>query len=416
MVTLREIKTDAELLKCISNRDDLSYCSINNKLFFNASSQVRVLEHINIPFSKILDSNFLEAQLKDINFKGSELINCNFEEANLKDIDFEGSKLVNCNFKSAKLKGCNFKNAKLTDCRFDTKEEDKKRNIKYENTKVIDCSFENAKVSNCRFRDAEISKSNFKYAQINTATFEDARSKCCDFYRASFLGVVVFRDCEIENCSLHYTLFSDGAIIRRDNIKNNTILQQNDERYKDFLEDARDKAVNKVGWDVAKSMSERFRDAEDIYRALSALWLSKGYLSDSNWAYVQARKMECEKLKLELKEIPKNERKSSKILRYWIKIKGNQLVGLLFGYGESLKKVLATYIFIFIVFAFLYIMSIPDATFNEALTLSFYSMFPSSSELSLDSFTNMLNTAQTTMSIILAGILGFVLANKIRCQ
>ncbi|ETA67816.1 putative low-complexity protein [Methanolobus tindarius DSM 2278] len=368
---LREIKTEADLLNHIST-GNLSHLFIN----------IKELKKLKMSCCKINDVVFFKTELENIDFPDSE------------KISFQGCQLVNCNFNNTKLKDCNFTTAKL-----------------------IDCRFENTKLSTCRFRGAAISKSNFKYAQINMVTFEDAKINCCDFYRASFLGVVVFRDCEMENSSLHYTLFADGAIIRRDNLKNDKILQQNNGIYKDFLEDARDKAVNKVGWDVKKSMSERFRDAEDIYRALSALWLSKGYMSDSNWAYVQARRMECEKLKLELKEIPKNERTSTKILIKKIVIFQNELVGFLFGYGESLRKVAFTYLLIFVLFAAAYFISLPDATFKEALALSFYSMLPSSLELSLSySLTNVLITVQTTMSIILAGILGFVLANKIRCQ
>ena len=98
-------------------------------------------------------------------------------------------------------------------------------------------NFKGCEMVHCRFRNAKISWSDFRYAEIQHGTFEGAQIDFCDFYRAFIDGVVIFNGSSFSNCSLNKTYLGDCAIIRKENLKESRILQQNREEYRKFLVD-----------------------------------------------------------------------------------------------------------------------------------------------------------------------------------
>jgi uncharacterized protein YjbI with pentapeptide repeats len=142
-------------------------------------------------------------------------------------------------------------------------------------------SFRKATLENCRFRYASISWSDFRYARISNATFEDATVDFCDFYRAFFEGVVLFKHSSFSNCSIFNAYFGDGSNIRRENLFRGRILQQDKAAYTKFLVDwhnygtgVRTNDRSQVSdWDPSEAVRSRWADAEDIYkRYLTWVW------------------------------------------------------------------------------------------------------------------------------------------------
>ena len=142
-------------------------------------------------------------------------------------------------------------------------------------------------MENCRFRYANIAWSDFRYARINQATFEDATIDFCDFYRCFIEGVVLFKHSSISNCSLFNTYFGDGSNIRRDNLRNGRIIQQDKAAYTKFLVDWHDFGTGVrtndrrqvSDWDPSAAVKARWADAEDIYKTLNGLWAEKGFIA-----------------------------------------------------------------------------------------------------------------------------------------
>ena len=365
---------------------------------------------------KLIDNKLIEnvdlselSFLDGYDFSGCRLINVIFACEKQKE-----KVLRNINFKNASLENVSFDNATLENCDFDGAE-----------TSMNKVSFKRCNLIKCRFRNAQISWSDFRYTEINSATFEGTKLSFCDFYRALLVGVIIFRKSKINHCSLYYTYFDEGATIRRDNLSGGKILQQDKMAYRKFLVDwnlygtgVRKNEQNRLSdWSPDNSLKARFADAEDIYKTLNGLWMSKGYLGDANWAYIKGKKMERKRMMAELKskQISFTDKMKNIILIAW-----NFLSDMMFGYGESMRKMILTYVVMVFVFAYLYYASseVSIVNYTQAIGISFKNMVAMSSDQvsGISPFIDFLNMVQTTIGILITGIFGFILGNKIRNQ
>lgn len=334
----------------------------------------------------------------------------------LEGLDFTGCTLTNVNFKNARLRHCKFDEAVMDGCDFD-------HSGPADEPTLQSVSFRKAKMDNCRFRYAYIVWSDFRYARINQGTFEDAVVDFCDFYRCFMEGVIIFKHALISNSSLYNTYFGDAANIRRENLRNGHIVQQNKTLYTKFLVDWHDYGTGvrtndgrRVSdWSPTESIKARWADAEDIYKTLNGLWAGKGYIADANWAYVQGRRMERRRMMADMGN-PK--------IPFWTKagncwrIFTNSLSDLFFGYGESMLKMIITYVFMVFFFAFLFSEEVSPLAYIDALGVSLKNMAGVDSDIlyGVSPFVDMLNVLQTTLGILITGIFGFILGNKIRNQ
>lgn len=326
----------------------------------------------------------------------------------IRDIDFSGQELADVDFSGKELAGVNFENCTLVGCNFD-------------GCRLERCSFKHAHIMDLRFRKAKIEWSDFRYVEINKATFEQASLDFCDFYRADIDGVVIMRKARISNCSLYYTRFGSAVLLHKDNFVGGKILQQDKKAYRKFLTEwhiygcgERTNDMNKKSdWSSDEAIRSRYVDAEEIYKTLSGFWQQIGLLQDSNWAYVKGRKMETHRM---IHEFPGA--KWYDKLRLLVKIPINALMDLCFGFGESLSRMIITYIVIIFLFAFFLFSEVDMLTYLQGLKLSLLNMVGSGSEelSNVSPLVDMLNVVQTTLGTILTGIFGFILGNKIRNQ
>lgn len=275
-------------------------------------------------------------------------------------------------------------------------------------------SFKGCEMVHCRFRNAKIMWSDFRYAEIQHGTFEGAQIDFCDFYRAFIDGVVIFNGSIFSNCSLNKTYLGDCAVIRKENLKDFRILQQNKEEYTRFLVDwhtygtgERTNDLNvKSDWNPQAAVDARWADAEVIYKNFNALWSGKGYIADGNWAYVQGKRMERMRMIGDFR------------FSYIVRIATNFLSDMLFGYGESMTKMILTYILTVFLFAWAFTENVSLLEYSQAFGISLKNMVGMDSDILQDvsPLVDMLNVVQTTIGILLTGIFGFILGNKIRNQ
>jgi hypothetical protein len=295
--------------------------------------------------------------------------------------------------------------------------------IDFTGCRIERTSFKGCELVHCRFRNAKISWSDFRYAEIQHGTFEGAEIEFSDFYRAFIDGVVIFSGSSFSNCSLNKTYLGECAIIRKENLKDNRILQQNKEEYRKFLVDwhtfgtgERTNDINvKSDWSPDAAVEARWSDAEVIYKNLNALWAGKGYFADGNWAYVQGRKMERRRM---ISELTKDSVSlGRKALNIW-HIGTNLISDVFFGYGESMAKMIFTYVLTVFFFAWAFTENVGILEYTQALAISLKNMAGMDSESirGVSPLVDMLNVIQTTIGILLTGIFGFILGNKIRNQ
>ncbi len=284
-------------------------------------------------------------------------------------------------------------------------------------------NFKGCEMEHCRFRNAKISWSDFRYVQIQHGTFEGAQIDFCDFYRAFIDGVVIFNGSSFANCSINKTYLGDCAIIRKENLRNNRILQQNKEEYRKFLVDwhtyGTGERVNdlnvKSDWNPQDAIDARWADAENIYKNFNALWSGKGYIADGNWAYVQGKRMERWRMMAQLND--KSINMFKKASNIW-HICTNFMSDIFFGYGESMTKMVLTYILTVFFFAWAFTENVSLLEYSQAFGISLKNMVGMDSDILQDvsPLVDMLNVIQTTIGILLTGIFGFILGNKIRNQ
>lgn len=324
--------------------------------------------------------------------------------------DFSGNRLEGEDFSGKNLKRYDFTNAELISCNFD---------------KAIICasSFKKTTLTECRFRGAVIEWTDFRYARFEAGTFEDATITNCDFYRTFFDGIILFSNAKISLCSLNKTYFGDSAFIKKNNIVNGRIIQQDEKAWRKFLVDWHNMSLgertndNNVqsDWNPDESLKHRWAEAEEIYKNFSALWTGHGFIADGNWAYVQGRRMELRRMAVSL--MSRNVPLKEKMLLPW-RILMNFLSEIMFGYGESMFRMIVTYTLSVFVFAWFFCSNISMLEYGEALAVSLKNMAGMDSEIIQDvsPLVDMLNIVQTTIGIILTGIFGFILGNKIRNQ
>ena len=295
--------------------------------------------------------------------------------------------------------------------------------IDFTGCRIERTSFKGCELIHCRFRNAKISWSDFRYAEIQHGTFEGAEIEFSDFYRAFIDGVVIFSGSSFSNCSLNKTYLGECAIIRKENLKGNKILQQNEDAYRKFLVDwhtygtgERTNDVNvRSDWSPEAAIKGRWTEAEVIYKNFNALWAGKGYFADGNWAYVQGRKMERRRMINEIRY--KTVKPLQMLINGW-KIITNTLSDIFFGYGESMFKMIATYTLTVFLFAWMFTENVSILEYTQALAISLKNMAGMDSESirGVSPLVDMLNVIQTTIGILLTGIFGFILGNKIRNQ
>ncbi|MBP5527603.1 MAG: pentapeptide repeat-containing protein [Bacteroidales bacterium] len=334
----------------------------------------------------------------------------------LEGLDFSGCTLTNVNFKNAHLRHCRFDEAVMDSCDFDHSGPAAEPTLQ-------SVSFRKAQMNNCRFRYAYMVWSDFRYARINQGTLEDAVVDYCDFYRCFMEGVIIFKHARISNSSLNNTYFGDAANIRRENLVKGRIVQQDKHVFTKFLVDwhnygtgVRSNDSRQVSdWSADEAIKNRWNEAEDIYKTLNGLWAGKGYIADANWAYVQGRRMERHRMMADM---------SNPKISFWEKLGNvwriftNGLSDLMFGYGESMLKMILTYIILVFFFAFLFSEEVSPLAYIDALGVSLKNMAGVDSDVlsGVSPFVDMLNVLQTTLGILITGIFGFILGNKIRNQ
>ncbi len=292
----------------------------------------------------------------------------------------------------------------------------------------VNLSSRHTKFKNCRFRNTIFLFCDLRYIEVNGGTFEAAQFWWCDLYRAYFQGVVRFAHSIIENTSLNNTYFAGGALIRKENFYNSKLLQEDRMAYRDFLvlwdsiREKNDKIKNNNNLTGDEKINEilknRSLSLELIYKSLSSCFCANGFSNDSNWAYVKGKRSERAVLINKLSWSDFFSRNIFSQLRFIGEIAINRLYDIAFGYGESLKKIILTYCFIVLFFTFVYIYEANIEGFVQAFIISFKNMSGiSSPELENQNLiVSLLNLIQTTIGIIITGIFGFILGNRIRNQ
>lgn len=293
---------------------------------------------------------------------------------------------------------------------------------------LVHCSFRNSKLINCRFRNTSILFCDLRYIDFNCGTFESSYLWWNDIYRGYFQGIIRFSKAIISDTSINNTFFSGATLIRKMNFKDKELLQMNSDVYMDFLYvwDSIRNSSDKIKTDdrfyeidkINRIVMHRHEELELIFKNLSSTFTAVGFSNDSNWAYVHGKRAEREVLYAKLFADDSPSASFIDKFKLFGRYISNLLFDIAFGYGESIVKICCTYMFIVFVFTFIYMYECDIHSIVHAFIISFKNMVGASNDLPLEDnvLLSMLNVIQTTLGILLTGIFGFILGNKIRNQ
>jgi len=343
-------------------------------------------------FIKDLDLRQFDFGQHNIDFSNKHLEGVDFSDnPTLKEVKFQKATLIDCKFERTSLDTCDFTLATIKGT----------GDAKY-------ASFKDAKIYKTKFRNANVETCDFRYADVIDCTLQCAYFKYTDFYRTAFKGITVFQDCKIESSSLNYVSFETFCLTRDNLLENKSgaaLVQENEEVYRDFLGKwiRLDNVKNEMTI-VDDGLAQKFREAERIYRQLSALWEEKGHSRDADWAYVRGKRMERKRLWYESKD---------HIFKNRVNAAFNWLSDVVLGYGVSMSKIFISYFVLIIIFTLLYMHFREAETVADNIRFSiFYTIGGDIDEKS--PIVHSLAMLQVGLGMLLTGFLGFVVANKVR--
>lgn len=282
------------------------------------------------------------------------------------------------------------------------------------------CQLTGVTLQGCRFQGAELRGVDLRYVAVASTSFKGASLVECDLYRATFGIDVDFSDARIEASSLNLVDFG-GANLPRSSILT-PLLPEDPDRFAAFH--ARD-GLRRQGLDSDRFLRERHREAAAVWRSLMAHWQNKGRLRDSGWAYVQARRNELRAASprarwAESAGGPTSQRITDVVVAT-IRWLPEWLAGACSGFGESMARVLGSFVVLVLVMsgcllaADVYVDGDPVDRWDEGVLVAFQTLtstLPDGIELSQGA--QWIAAAGTGAGIVLLGLLGFVLGNRIR--
>jgi uncharacterized protein YjbI with pentapeptide repeats len=364
-------------------------------------------------------ANLWGAELEEANLRGANLKGANLRYANLKEASLGGAELEEANLRSAELEEANLRGAELkgTDLRY--------ANLKgasLESANLKGASLESANLKGANLRDAELEE-----AIVGGANLEEAILWCANLKGASLGGAELeeaivgganlegadLRGAKLARVDLQDTWSIKGVFFYRSMLGHTQLTKE------------------QLGGAIGEELENKWIEAKEAYLALKNNFEQIGRYDDASWAYCKERRMEKRASWQKGWEAFGEHRWCPAIRGIW-KAVIDQLVELACDYGEGIERVIATMLFLWIVFAILYGIfagvwgpwqknatgQIRYVTRNPVDLLLFSigitSRMPVGLEARSTLVMHILMPIEALLGTALTGLLGFVLGNRIR--
>ena len=346
-----------------------------------------------------------EADLTESDLSGADFTHVvagqiSLSQAMLEDARFGGAAMRFADFSEALLDGADFTRADLWGTDFTGADAD-------------DTVFRDARLDEAKLKDANLTHADFEGASLTKAVLTGSRLR-----GASFTGA------KLDGADFSGTDLSDTNLVR---LNLATCLLTHARFSGAWLNGTR-MHVEQLGGAVGEEVAGDFAAAQASYLALEQNWKSIGDQDGASWAYKRGRRMGRHHAGAQAKAswAARNWRGVTRHGYRWI---ADRFVEWLCDYGESLSRIARAFVLLIGVFAVLYgmtggliILEGPEAgpTYNPLDLMSYSAlnmMTANPPEIGLKPtgrVTNLLVGLEGAVGIILMGLFGFVLGNRLR--
>jgi uncharacterized protein YjbI with pentapeptide repeats len=369
------------------------------------------------------------ADLQGAHLRGARMEGAVLEEANLAGADLAGAHLHGADLGGAALKGALLEGAHLS-----------KAVLRF--IQAGGAILEDARLQGADLWGADLEGANLSKADLQGAILEEANLQCAD------LGGVDLRGADLKRANLRGANL-EGADLRGAELRGANLAGASlrDARLEELdltgcslthvqtcgarLEKTR-LEQEQLGGAIGEEVHGEHAAARKGYLALERNFDELGDHSDARWAYLRRRRMEKHEALRQTRQAWADHRWSV-AARAALKYAGDQVVEWACDYGESVWRVLATLLAVYLFFILVYAVTgtvlrveeapggnvrVPTRNLGDLALFSLTAMTapgnPPGWLAPRNAVTYIFSGAQTLLSIFLTGLMGFVAGNRIR--
>ncbi len=322
--------------------------------------------------------SFAEAMLEDARFGEAAMRFANFRKALLDGADFAGADLWGADFTGADADYTNFRKARLDEA-----------------------NLSDVNLTHADFEGASLTKARLVGSRLRGANLTGVKLDGADLSRADFSDTSLVR-LNLATCRLTHARFA-GAFVTGTRMR-----------------------VEQLGGAVGEEMAGAYEAAQASYLALEQNWRSIGSQDAASWAYKRGRRMGRMHAGAQARAAWKA-RAPRALVQHGYRWVADRFVEWLCDYGESLSRIARAFAIVILVFGVLYgltggmiLESEGAATYNPLDLMSYSAlnmMTANPPEIGIKPtgrIANLLVGVQGAAGIILMGLFGFVLGNRLR--
>ena len=377
----------------------LEACDLSGANLRRASLKGAMARSARLNGAVIEEADFSAADLSGAGFSKVAGGQARFEEAMLEDAGFEGATLRFATFRRALLDGARFADADLWGADFTGADADY---TVFRGARLDEAKLSDVNLTHADFEGASLKKVKLDGSRLSGANLNGVRLDGADLSGADLSGTSLVR-LDLLSCTLTHARFAgawlDGTRMRPE----------------------------QLGGAVGEERAHEFEAAQESYRALERNFKSIGSHEAASWAYKRGRHMGRRHAGAQAKAALRA-RDGRGFAQHAYRWAADRFVEWLCDYGESLSRIARTFALGILAFAALYGLAgglllerFDNAPTYNPIDLISYSALnmltanpPEIGIKPVGRVTNLLVGIQGATGIVLMGLFGYVLGNRLR--
>lgn len=373
---------------------NLRGANLQNAILAGADLRDAMLERANLSGADLAGTRFDDAVLSGANFEGAMLEDTVFANTILRFVDFQDCILESVNLQRADLWGANLERADLIRANL--------QGATLMEARLAAANLERVNLQNAELGGADLQGANLRGAQLSGATLRNAKLERASLKEAELQRV------DLSQSNIRHARFS-GADMEKTRFR-----------------------LEQLGGAIGEELAGEYEEARLGYLALERNFSERGETEAESWAYRKKRRMGKREL-LQRARIARTEHQWRRWLGYYLNYLSDLLIEWTCDYGESITRVAATILALWLLFALIYgltgsIVSTVDngggqvkVPVRNPLHVAIFSLYAMTTSGSMpfgmeprNAVVQLLDGVEGLLAVALTGLLGFVTGNRIR--